>query len=207
VIARAASTHKVLARAQALAWVFDSPAQAQSAVDYTLDELGPEHVDNERSLAIARAAGPVAEVLRAAAETECSLLADLDDGWGDAVSSIGEALNAIVEVAPALAMCEVAIARPLGLRGRVLGSSILVGCPAIGCPNAEHAAWQAAHEATVGEVVRRGPAPFHVVERNAVALLCSRARGAGLGNAVARWMERFDLRALGPIPGVDDLAD
>ena len=82
-----------------------------------------------------------------------------------------------------------------------------MGCPAIGCRNAEHAAWQAAHLATVSELSRRCPMPFHVIERHAVALLCSRAKRVGLGSAWARWIGRFDLRALGLIPEIDDLAE
>jgi hypothetical protein len=60
----------------------------------------------------------------------------------------------------------------------------------------QHAAWQAAHEATVAEIVEawpedRGAVDHDRVERAALALLAGRARDAGLGAAHRAWLAHF----------------
>ncbi len=203
-IAQAATSHDVLARVQALVWVWNTEVEVERVAERELAHLGSEDVVSVDALTIARAAGPVVEVLRAAAELELDALASLEPLPPTALASVEAALARVLPAAPSLAHLDVAIARPLGRRGRVLGTSILIGCPGIGCPEADHAAWQAAHEATVREVAC---ASFHETERRAIARLRSRARAAGLGDAHARWLARLDLSALGPIPDVDDATD
>ena len=214
VLTRTALTHDVLARAQTLAWVFASPAEAGRVVDRVLSELVDGDVTSFDALATASSAGPIVEILRAAAELEAPLLAALDDGtWGDALPSVDRALRDVRAAAPSLGSFQVSLARPLGLRGRVHGASIVVGCPGIGCPDAEHAAWQAAHEATVSTLAacdahelcaRR---TFLELERDALGTLRSRAEAAGLGDAHARWLARLDLSEIGSIADIDDATD
>jgi len=202
VLRRSATSHDVLARAQALAWVFTSREESERAVDRPLASLTASDVASDEALAIASSAGPLAEVLRAAAELEAEALGAIDvDLSDDDLRAITAALDEVSRAAPSLASCEVALARPLGLRGRMLGASIVVGVPHIACPDPEHLAWQAAHEATVSAIAGRS---FVETERRAIGLLRSRARDVGLGDAHARWLGRLDLRALGPIPDVDD---
>ncbi len=206
VIAAAAGTHDVLASVQALAWVFDSADAARSVADRELAALESDDVASLGALSIARSAGPIAEVLRAATELELPLLERLEPVSDEQLAGLAEAMAAVVPAAPSLPRFETVAARPLGLRGRTFGVSIAIGVPGIGCPDAEHAAWQAAHEATVNELAALRDAGFLELERRAIALLRSRARAAGLAEAHARWLARLDLSALGPIADVDDAA-
>lgn len=193
VIANAAATHDALARIQALAWLFETAEDVARATDKDLSDLLPEDVRSVRALSIVKGAGAAAEVLRAAAELELPLVATLpppaiDPSWQ-------RRLEAMKAIAPRLATCTVAIARPLGVRGRVLESSIFVGDADV-----EHAAWQAAHEATVIEASESGAKEWADIERRAIGLLRFRAKTAGLAEEHARWLARFDLSALGEIP-------
>ena len=210
VIAAAATTHDVLASVQALAWVFDSAEAATRVADRELSALEADDVARRSgfdALTIARTAGPVAEVLRAATELELPLLERLGPMADAQLAGIAEAIGGVVAAAPSLPRFQISAARPLGLRGRTLGPSIVVGVPGIGCPDVQHAAWQAAHEATVSELAALRDAGFVELERTAIALLRSRARAAGLGEAHARWLARLDLSALGPIPDVGHPAE
>lgn len=204
VIGAGARTHDVLASLQALAWVFESADDARTVADRDLTTLDSDDVASFDALTIACSTGPLAEVLRAATELELPLLEGLDPISGDQLDGIGRALDEVAIAAPSLARFRVLAATPLGLRGRTLGPSIVVGVPGIGCPDADHAAWQAAHEATVSRLAELGNQPFVDLERSAIATLRSRARAAGLGDAHARWLARLDLSALGPIRDVDD---
>lgn len=196
ILAAVAPTHDALARIQALAWVFTDAASVASAHTRDLAELADTDVADASALAAARAAGDAAEILRAAAELELPLLAglpsvDLDDGVEDAVLRIAPA-------APALVGCSLARVRPLGMRGRVFGASILAGVPGMACPDADHAAWQMAHEATVREVQLGMPCgSFVEVERRAIARLRARAAAAGLAEGHAHWLARLDFSQLG----------
>ena len=194
------------ASAQAIAWVFRSAESVRAATDH---ELRDALVDDEGARAIAVAAGPIAEVLRAAAELELSLLGERMPSaafpWpGDETEA---ALARVATAAPELAACRVELTPALGLRGRVYHAHVFAGVPGIAGATAEHVAWQAAHEATVHEVSSREPAlPFSELERRAVGRLRSRARRVGLGDAHARWLAHLDLSELGPIPDVEDPA-
>lgn len=216
VLRRAASGHDVVARAQALAWVFDDESAVRAASDQDLASLDPASagVKSAAALAVAKSAGPFAEVLRAAAELEMPLLRSapwpaIDD------DAIARALAAVAPCAPRLARdaTRIFLTRPLGVRGRIFHDAIFVGVPGLACPDAEHIAWQAAHEATVAEVIEGagherdaagGPMSFVETERRAIGLLRSRAGRSGLGAAHARWLSRFDLSGLGAIPDVED---
>jgi hypothetical protein len=204
VIGEAASTHDTLAGLQALAWVFDAADAAKSVEERELGTLGAEDVASFDALTIARAVGPVAEVLRAAAELELPLITELEGPSEAVLSAVASAIEHVLPAAPSLERFEIAVTPPLGLRGRMFGTSILVGLPGLGCPDAEHSAWQAAHEATVREVAILRDFPFLELERRALVLLQSRARAAGLGDAHGRWIARLDLSAFGPVADVDD---
>lgn len=201
----AGGEHDLLARAQALAWVFASAEAVGRIADRELSVLRSEDVLDCDALAIAQSAGALSEVLRAAAELELPHLAKLDAPPINR-SALERALETVACAAPSLGEQNVSLARPLGLRGRALGRSIVVGVPRIACPDEEHVAWQAAHEATVGEVARVTRS-FEDTERRALGLLRSRARAAGLADAHGRWLARLDLSALGPIADVDDPAE
>lgn len=222
VLRRAASDHDVVARAQALAWVFDDESAVRAASDHDLASLDPASagVKSAAALSVAKSAGPFAEVLRAAAELEMPLLRAapwpaIDD------DAIARALAEVAPCSPRLARdaTQVFLARPLGVRGRIFHDAIFVGVPGVACPDAEHIAWQAAHEATVAEVIADAAGSgsarhdedeagksmsFVVTERRAIGLLRSRAGRSGLGAAHARWLSRFDLSGLGAVPDVED---
>lgn len=188
------------ASAQAIAWVFHSAKAVRAATDH---ELRDAIVDDERARAIAIGAGPTAEVLRAAAELELSRLEALGPiAWDRA--ELEAALARVSPAAPHLARCRVEVTPALALRGRVLHDHVYVGVPGIAGADAEHVAWQAAHEATVTSLTTEAPSSTDHLERRALGLLRSRARRAGLGAAHARWLSHLDLRAIGPIPDVDD---
>ena len=195
VLANALATHELLARAQALAWVFPSADAARAAAAQDLADL-------ERSVAlhVALAAGASAEVLRAAAELELAAIESLPAR----PEASDEILRDVVRAAPNLSRCEVSFARPLPSRGRAFGTSIVVGFPGVAGAESDFVAWQAAHEATVLEI---GRGEFADVERRALGLLRARARRTGLAHAHARWLSGVDLSALGPIPDVDDVGD
>jgi hypothetical protein len=177
-------TFAALARVQALAWLFDSVDRVNAIVDRPLDDLTPEEVDAPRLLGILKH-DPAAEVLRAAAELELPLLDRLPPVAIDRVA-LAEEVARVAPAAPFLAACEVTIVRSLGHRGRVIDRAIAVGDAPL-----PHAAWQAAHEATVAEILDApGPAPDHdVLERGALRLLARRARDAGLADAHRTWLD------------------
>jgi hypothetical protein len=212
VLAAALSTHERLAAVQALAWTFSDDTQVLAAAARELGELGASEIADATALATARAAGAAAEVLRAAAELELPLLASLRASCIDAVAFDIE-LAEVSAAAPELARSSVALARPLPRRGRAWRGSIFVGTPGVAGADVAHVAWQAAHKATVLEVERsatwlaRQASSFEAVERTALALLRSRARRVGLGDAHGRWLATLDLGALGPIPDVDDCTE
>jgi hypothetical protein len=183
------STFASLARAQSLAWLFRSIDRASACAGRDLGALTEADVDAPELLP-SLAGEPAVEILRAAAELELPLLARLPPMAMD-LPGLGRALDALSVVAPVLPECPVGVVRALRLRGRVMGREIWVGEAPI-----EHAAWQAAHEATVAEVVERlhgaGERAGHDrVEGEAVALLRARARAAGLGEGHAAWWSCF----------------
>jgi hypothetical protein len=178
-----------LARAQGLAWLFRSTERAAACAGRDLAELSSGDVDAP-DLLPHLAGDPATEILRAAAELELPLLSRLPPIAVD-LAALAFALDEVAPAAPLLAGCSVGVARALGVRGRVRGRDVWVGPAPI-----QHTAWQAAHEATVAEVVEASPwddgaGDHDRVERAAVALLAGRARDAGLGAAHRAWLAHF----------------
>jgi len=195
VLGRAAATHEALAAVQLLAWLHETVEGAEAVADRGLRQLGPRDVDAPGLLLALLRWEATVEVLRCAALLE-------REAWEalpfepDAVG-MRLALSRVVPAAPGLEACRVRTVRALRLRGRVRDDEIWVGMPmvALGLTK-EHAAWQAAHEATVREVstamARKGRvATFEAVERVAVVLLASRAGTAGLGRDHAVWFRHL----------------
>lgn len=194
VLGRAVVTHDALARVQLLAWLFEDTSRASACVDRTLAELGPTDVDDPSILPLLTrpTIGAAAEILRAAAELEAEVYAALPAPAVEPHEAIAAA-RALADVAPLLAHASIEVVRPLGLRGRVLGSRIWIGAPDEGGPSIEHVAWQAAHEATVAELSElastHGVSRAHdPLEHAALVLLSERARRARLEAAHARWL-------------------
>ena len=203
-LARVAGAHDVLARAHGVVWLFDGADDARAVAGKDLADLRDDEVRRPTALRLAREVALVSEILRAAAELELPVLAraPIPDARDEALE---RELARVRAAAPALDAFAIALAPPLGLRGRVLEDEIVVGRPGFAGADAEHVAWQAAHEATVAEIVARGdPSRHDDVERAAIALLRSRARASGLAVEHARWLSRMDLSALGAIPDVPD---
>lgn len=182
-------TFASLAGAQELAWLFRSAERAGACAGRDLDDLGADDVDAPDLLP--RLAGdPAVEILRAAAELELPLLSRLPPIPVD-LAALSRALAEIAPAAPLLARCRVGVVRALGLRGRVRDREIWVGAATVA-----HAAWQAAHEATVAEIAERlraagEPFDHDRVEEAAIALLTERAYAAGLSAAHATWLAHF----------------
>lgn len=102
-------------------------------------------------------------------------------------------LEQVARAAPRLAACRVHCVRALCRRGRLLGQSIWVGLPGseVG-PSAEHAAIQAAHEATLAELIETAsdegvPLGERELEHAAVWLLAKRCRSVGFEDPQRRW--------------------
>lgn len=200
-LARVAATHDELARLQLLAFLFDTKERAHAASERDLADLTAEEVTDAEALRSANACGAPAEIVRAATELELDVVASLPATANDD-DAIARAFERIGPLAPELSRFTVQRVRALGVRGRAYRRTILVGTPGIAGADAEHIAWQAAHEAIVASVPP--PRSFVDVERTAIATLRSRARAANLGDDHARWLGHFDLSGLGPIPDVPD---
>jgi hypothetical protein len=194
VLSRGAKTHETLARLQMLAWVFEGESRAPE--DRNLEEL--TDVDDRSALAVVTRADvmPLAEVLRASAELEAPVYDALPRARLDR-TELDRALAEIAPAAPFLRECTVECVRPLRLRGRVRGRRIWVGEPSedLG-PTTEHAAFQAAHEATVAEVSslarEHGVAhDHHALEHASLVLFAERAESAGLAARHARWLSHL----------------
>lgn len=208
VLASALATHDALAAANLLAWLWKDGAAVRAATDRELASLGAADVADPAALMALCALGPAAELLRAAAELELPRLATLEPLAIDG-GAWARARQDVTRAAPELARCRIALARPLVRRGRVHDACIFIGAPGVAGAELDHLAWQAAHEATIGELLRAGGSSarsFADLERAALGLLRARARRAGRVEGHGRWLATLDLRALGPIPDVDDRA-
>ncbi|MGZ5971455.1 MAG: hypothetical protein ACXWP4_27485, partial [Polyangiales bacterium] len=192
VLARAAQSHETLVQIQMLAWLWRGSVAVDARV---LSEL---EVDDPVALAIVTRPGVVAiaEVLRAAAELETEVYASLPPPtFGREV--LDQEIGRISRAAPHLSACTVECVRSLRLRGRVRGRAIWVGAPcSVVGPTPEHAAWQAAHEATVAEVseLARAAKIAHShdgLEHAALVLLAERAERAGLAAPHRAWLSHL----------------
>ncbi len=206
VLGRVAATHEDLVAVQLLAWLHETVEAADAVAARELRELEPVDVDAPGLLEVLLRWEATVEVLRCAALLEREVWAFLPrepDAGG-----LRLALSSLVPAAPRLEACRVRMVRSLRLRGRVKDDEIWVGMPMVELGlTAEHAAWQAAHEATVREVsvamARMGRATFDAVERVAVVLMASRANRVGLGDEHAAWYVRLGRR---PSTRVDHLS-
>ncbi len=204
------TTHEALAAAHSLAWLWTA-AEARSHAATDLASLpvacSPSPVPGFSYLPSLLSLGPAAELLRAAAELELPLLECLPPLPLSLSPALSAALSPLLPAAPDLVRCHLALTRPLPRRGRLHNATIMIGAPGVAGADVDLVAWQAAHEATVHEVLaasRVAPLRYADLERRALGLLRGRARRHGLGGAHARWLATLDLRALGPIPDVDD---
>ncbi len=191
VLSRTLASHQALAQAQIVAWLFDEVADAVALADVDIGALPPAAVCRPWLLPMAMAAGPAAELLRCAALLEQEALEALGPVRYPR-EALAAALEEVAPAAPRLARMDLLALRALRLRGRVLGDEIWVGapCEALGL-GAEHAAWQAAHEATVAEIAAEGGASERGVERIALCLLAARARAASLEQPHAAWLRHL----------------
>ena len=177
--------HETLARGQLVARLFDSIESAMSHAATDLEDLGG-------AATTLRLVARGAELLRCAALLEADTFATLPAATRDLVE-LNAALEVTQRVSPTLADHKLMLLRPLRLRGRLFHDEIWLGAPdAVLGPSAEHVAWQAAHEASVGEVAcaahrtaERG------IEHIALVLMTERAADAGLADAHAHWLAHF----------------
>jgi hypothetical protein len=200
------ATHDLLARAQALAWVFEGEEDVARLRTRDLREFGDEDVRDATALAVARSAGEAAvEVLRASAELELARVT----AWRPEVAplELADALLRVQSACPELAGFDVALVPALPRRGRVRARSICVGTPGVAGATAPFVAWQAAHEATVATIAAARALPYVALERAAILRLRAGAARAGLVAEHAAWLGALDLRALGPVPDEVDGAE
>jgi hypothetical protein len=196
VLGRVTSSHDSLSSLQLLAWLYASIERAEACAASTLEDLGSDDVDAPELLTVLQRTGPAVEILRCAALLELeswSTLPAVDIGG----SELQSCLDLTSGAAPHLERCRVRVVRSLRLRGRVRRREIWVGAPSQPLAlSSEHAAWQAAHEATVSEVAEvmaamGRQATFRGVEHVAVVLLAERSRVAGMEGDHAQWFAHF----------------
>lgn len=194
VLSAALGGHQALAQAQIVAWLFDDADAAGAVATVDLCDLRPDQLSRPKLLPAAVAAGPAAELLRCAALLEREAVTALGPVESDPMQ-LSSALERVVVAAPWLEHARILALRALRLRGRVLGSEIWVGAPSPALSlSFEHAAWQAAHEATVAEIAAAGGASGsgeRGVERIALCLLAERAHAASLTEAHAEWLSHL----------------
>jgi hypothetical protein len=195
-LAALATEHHRYAALQGLAWLFSSIEEAEGLRERELGTLHDRDVTDGALLRDLCALGPAVEVLRCAAELEAEAHARLPPLVAD-TKALVEALERVARAAPVLPTYRIGIVRSLRLRGRVRRDEIWIGAPSEDPgPELAHVAWQAAHEATVGELARRlepavGDPPL--LERAALVLLAERAARAGLAPEHSAWFSHFGL--------------
>ena len=187
-LAASVHTHAEWARLQHVAWLFSDLEQARTAALTDLSELSRELTP----------VLPAAELLRASALLEAEVHAALPTlAWDRAALSLE--LARASSCAPRLASAAVHVAPALTHHGRVVGARIWIGAPAEQLAvSVEHAALQAAHEATVLEVseavAQRGlQMPEREREAVAVVVFAERAAAQHRAEAHAVWGARWQL--------------
>jgi hypothetical protein len=188
-LAGAFPTHEALANAQALARLFVDLDRLLEVGARPLAELSPSDVDDAASLAHLQALGAAGELLFCAVALELVHFLQLPAPPAAPLELL-EPLLELAPLAPRLSNAKVGCVRSLHLRGRVWGDEIWVGHPgAEVAPSLEHAAWQAAHEATVVEVATRKP-ELSEREKEHVALttLAGAAQAHGKKAEHNRWL-------------------
>jgi len=198
-LARLLHNHDELVRVQLLAWLFQSREALAKVVSCDLSTLEAADVDAPELLPALRAAGPAAEVLRAAVEIEAAAHARLPEPELDH-DGLRLFLERLLVVAPRLSASRVSVVRALGRRGRVRGREIWVGAVFAGGPTTAHLGWQAAHEATVAELAEAASSAVaeRAIEHAAIVLLAERSRRAALVSEHAQWFGHFRGNAPDP---------
>jgi hypothetical protein len=192
-LAREFPSHAALAAVQSLAKLYRTTEGLSRAGTRSLAELADEDVDDPRILVHLRGLGAGAEL------AFCALLLELPSFVRLAAPpavplAFRERVASLVALAPGLERAQIGCVRSLDLRGRAWGDEIWVGHPAAEiAPSIEHAAWQAAHEATVVAVSREQPAlGERAVEAVAVERLTLLAEAAGERAGHAEWQRGLE---------------
>lgn len=188
-LGREFATHEALASVQPLAKLFHSVERLEAVGSRSLAELSAADVDAPWALAHLRGLGAGAELAFCALLLELPSFLELPT-TPPAPGSLERRLKTLVGAAPGLARARVGCVRSLHLHGRVWGDEIWVGHPgAEVAPSNEHAAWQAAHEATVVEVARERPElGERAIEAEAVERLTRRAAAVGESAGHLDWL-------------------
>jgi hypothetical protein len=189
-LAGAFPTHPALASVQALARLFDDTAALVAVGSRALAELAPTSVDCAASLLHLQRLGEGAELAFCALALELPTFLLLPPPPAPPPALLTQ-LRALTPLAPGLATSRVGCVRSLDRCGRVWGRVIWVGHPGTELgPSVEHAAWQAAHEATVALLAEQhSELNERAVESAAVERLALAARAAGKQTEHARWFD------------------
>ena len=192
-------SHEEWVRLQHVAWLFDGLAGAQAAALIDLAALAGVERVRMPSLRALVPVSPAAELLRASALLEAPVHAALPVlAWDRTVLAVE--LSRACAIAPRLAVAPVHVVPALTFRGRAFGSAIWIGAPVERFRvSVEHAALQAAHEATVLEVNEAAASSgMSLAERAgeavAVVVFAERAAAQGRAGEHAVWAARFGLR-------------
>lgn len=189
-LAGAFPTHEALAQLQVLSRLFDDLDRVLAVGARPLSELTKSDVDDARALAALQGLGAPAELAFCAMTLELAYFIQLPAPPPFPLELV-QPLSDLVPLAPGLAEASIGCVRSLHLRGRAWGGEIWVGHPGaeVG-PALEHAAWQAAHEATVVAVAQAELGlSERAVETKAVEQLRQAARQHGMQQAHARWLD------------------
>jgi hypothetical protein len=185
--------HEALAAVQGLAFLWRDSAEALACSELELAALTAHDVLCPVLLAQLNVRAYALESLRSAALLEAEVYATLPPPRVD-TRALDEALVALSRCAPTLASARVTALRPLTRHGRVLGSTIFVGVPGAGV-SLQHVAMQAAHEATVAEVLSHASAlPERQVEAVALVLLAERCAGSVHAESHRAWCGQWQVR-------------
>jgi hypothetical protein len=189
------SSHTALASVQSLAKLYRTTHRLSQAGARSLAELSADDVDEPRALRHLQGLGAGAELAFCALLLELPAFARLPLP-PPVPEALGKRIASLVRVAPGLEQARLGCVRSLHLRGRAWGDEIWVGHPGAEiAPSIEHAAWQAAHEATVVAVSREQPGlAERTVEAEAVQRLTRHAAAAGEQDGHRAW--QLALRSL-----------
>jgi hypothetical protein len=188
-------THAALAAVQPLAKLYATIERLSQVGERSLADLEPADVDDPRALSHLQALGGGAELAFCALLLELPAFSRLPPPPPPPPRLL-DRVASLVPVAPSLSEARIGCVRSLYLRGRAWGEELWLGHPGAEiAPSVEHAAWQAAHEATVVAVSRERPA---LVERAVEAEAMQRLTGsaAAIGEQLAHAAWQHSLSAL-----------
>lgn len=207
-LARLLPTHDALAKVQVLSWLFDSVDASVKSEHLEFNELADFDGVRSGPLSILRGTDVTTlELLRCSVALEREAWACLPSFDPHPTGGLATHLQELAPFAPMLKKATVKLSRALGHRGRALGSTIFVGLPRDPFGDAwssteEHIALQAAHEATVLELIRKVRLPFFELEHAALTVLRTRIAGSPWGASHRRWLLSHDLSAFGGVEGL-----